>query len=80
MKIDANIPIPKIVQVARESKYPLRSLQIGDSFFIPKGNEKGTRNSISSLMDACSKRHGLKFVTRTVVEDNVKGLRVWRVA
>ena len=66
MKIDKNIPLPP-----HKSKYPFRSMEVGDSFF-----STASRSSIGS---SASKLKGIKFSTRTVNEDGVRGTRVWRV-
>ena len=47
----------------------------GYSFFVPCIDPKAARESLAVV----TKRLGIGVVTRVVVEDGVKGLRVWRV-
>lgn len=80
-KIEKGIPIPAIERVERKRKYPLDTMAIGESFFVP-----GTK---ASSMHACITRFhkatkgkkdqgSKKFCVRTVTEDGVAGARVWR--
>jgi len=55
-------------------KYPFKKLKVGQSFFIPGKNSK------ELPMWYWSKRlPGIKFISRTVVENDVSGTRVWRI-
>lgn len=57
----------------RPPKYPLRSLEVGESMFIP-----GIDNN-----EICKRTHyfkPLRFRTRKVVSGGVEGIRVWRIA
>lgn len=47
----------------------------GYSFFVPCINVKAARKTLK----ATAKRLDLDLVTKVVVQDGVKGLRVWRV-
>lgn len=47
----------------------------GYSFFVPCINERAARQSIAKVM----RRLRIAVVTKVVIEDGVKGLRVWRV-
>lgn len=52
-------------------KYPLGVLEIDDSFFIPGGTNQ--------TLSGCFLQHRPKrFSVRTLVENGVKGIRVWR--
>ena len=54
----------------------LRAMQSGQSAFVA-----GTSMSnLSGRIADVSKRIGAKFSCRTVVENGVKGVRVWRVS
>ena len=67
-EIEKGIPLAKIVRHGKPSKYPWRTMEVGDSFFTPKiGN---------GLTSAVSKITGRKFSRRTV--DG--GVRIWRIA
>ena len=67
--LDKGVPSPDRHQ---RSKYPWDDMEVGDSFFAP-----GTK--ASSLNGAISMRRPKKFTRRTLVENGVKGIRVWRV-
>jgi hypothetical protein len=76
-KVDRNVPLPS----RGASKYSelgalLRQIEIGDSVFIADAPPRRVR-AMCSMM---SKRDNKMFVTRTVTENGIDGLRVWRVA
>lgn len=52
-----------------------RRMHKGYSFFVPCINVKAARKTLK----ATAKRLDLDLVTKVVVQDGVKGLRVWRV-
>ena len=68
--IERGIPAPEAKPVTR--KYPLREMQVGDSFFIPSLNPGGLYSCIRVFKDRL-------YVSRRVTEDGVRGLRVWRL-
>ena len=68
IKIDKNIPPPK---TDHRFKYPTDILKIGESFFAP--DIKSPNLSLRLFRPK-------KFVTRTVTENNITGIRVWRVS
>jgi hypothetical protein len=47
----------------------------GYSFFVPCIDEKDARKTL----DVVARRLRIDVVTKVVIEDGVKGLRVWRV-
>jgi hypothetical protein len=47
----------------------------GYSFFVPCIEEKVARQTIAAI----TKRLKMAVVTKVVIEDGIKGLRVWRV-
>jgi hypothetical protein len=47
----------------------------GYSFFVPCIDHRAARKSLAVVM----KRLKMDIVTKVVIEDGVKGLRVWRV-
>lgn len=73
IKIDNNIPIPL---VRGKSKYPFAKLEIGESFFVP---EKST-NFLGAIRAKFARILSRKFIIRSVTENGVKGIRVWRVS
>jgi hypothetical protein len=48
---------------------------VGSSFFVPCLNDEEARERIESKM----KRLGYATINKLVIEDGVRGLRVWRV-
>jgi len=52
-----------------------RSFKRGASFFIPCLDPKSARNEIKTVTD----RFKYKILTKVVIEEGVKGLRVWRL-
>ena len=52
-----------------------RKMHKGYSFFVPCINHKAARKTLA----ATAERLGIELVTKVVIEDGVKGLRVWRV-
>jgi hypothetical protein len=73
-EIEKGIPVPEPVQRGPWPKYPLRIMQIGDSFFVKSSNEKLLASVINSAREFGS-RNKKKFATRLM--DG--GIRVWRV-
>jgi len=70
--IEKNIPLPAR---ARSEHYPLKDMEVGDSFLVPSNDKAKTAASVRS----CSQRHrasGANFSVRMVAE----GVRVWRTA
>lgn len=66
-KIDKDIPAPD------RAKYPVRGMEVGDSFFVPS-REPSARNSPQTA----GRYYGFKLVSRAVVEDGIEGVRIWR--
>lgn len=73
MKIEIEKDIPLGTKINRESKYPFRKMEIGDSFGIPL-NAQG---SVKRIAWAQSRKLGMSFVVRRQPD----GLyRCWRIA
>jgi hypothetical protein len=71
--IEKEIPMPKR---ALGGKYPLGTMECGDSFFIPAAD----RNIQITLPSYWCKHRPKKFVSRQIKEDGVvTGIRVWRI-
>jgi len=49
--------------------------RVGYSFFVPCINHREAEESIKRT----TRRLGIKVATKLVIEDGIKGLRVWRV-
>ena len=55
------------------TKYPFRDMELGDSFFAPGSSVIG--------IHGCARRHRpMRFTCRSVVENGIAGIRVWRIA
>ena len=80
-KFDKGIPIPAVSKVARNKRFFLELMKVGESFFVPGVEYKDQNSVYLSLMTVarvCRRATGYKFTVRTVTEKNVKGVRVWR--
>lgn len=82
MKIDKGIPIPgkrDCVEFHNSTKYPLREMEIGDSFFVSTTDTDNRRvfNTLGSACKQFKKRHAEYNFTVRFVEN---GVRVWRTA
>jgi hypothetical protein len=67
--IEKGIPLPGR---ERRKKYPFEGMEVGDSFFVPDVSVM--------LLHAHARRYmPRRFTCRTVVESDVKGIRVWRI-
>ena len=76
IKIETGIPIPK---QKGTSKYPFQSMKIGDSFFVPNIHVSALSGSMINARNSMNAPKA-KWITRTVTENGVKGVRVWRIA
>ena len=70
IKIDKGLPVVPNGAGA-PSKYPTKFLEIGDSFFAAGAKQP-------SIASALFHYKPKKFVTRSVTENGVCGVRVWR--
>ena len=69
IEITKGVPAPR----GRKSKYPFRDMDVGDSFFAPGSSVIG--------IHGCARRHRpMRFTCRSVVENGIAGIRVWRIA
>ena len=67
-------PIRQLKESKRsEYKYPIHKMQVLDSIFV-------TTKSACTLPGTFAKRlPGTKWASRTLVENGVKGVRIWRI-
>lgn len=72
--ISSGIPIPR--KRKPRKAFPFDRLEIGDSFFVPGELPK----TMSAARYAAQVETGHVFATRTVVEQETGGVRVWRTA
>lgn len=73
IQIDKNVPLTTHRR-GRARKYPFSSMEVGDSFFVPGKSTLGISGSVSQARKA----FGGSYATRTVTENGVSGVRVWR--
>ena len=81
-KIDRNITKPKFRGRGAPNKYPFKSMEVGDSFFVPVGKFKTIAALQSSVMNSGAVSLGGRgnVSSRAVTEDEVEGVRTWRIA
>ena len=82
IKIDKGVPMPSAF--AAKERFPWLEMAVGDSFFAPnyaqsKHMRKNGEKTLSTTFPR-TKVPGSKWVTRTVTENGIRGVRVWRVA
>ncbi len=75
MRIDENVPIPKIVYRISVVYGCLDTMVVGESCLF----QNKSSGDISSALSRHSKRNGFKYTQRKVIEDGIVGQRVWRI-
>ena len=81
VKIDKKIPMP----VARrgQSKWPWHTMNPGDSFFaagyIQSAHQKQANELQLNVASGKTAVPGSTWATRTVTENGLRGVRVWRL-
>jgi hypothetical protein len=71
--IEKNIPVPAN---KRTNKYPLNTMEIGDSFVVPL--EMAPKSGIYPAISVYARRAGTKYTIRAIEDSG--GWRVWRTA
>lgn len=74
IKIDKGVPMPETR--GKPNTYPIRELEVGDSFFAPGK----IRTGMTGTMRLIRLETGRTFTTRSVTEDGIAGIRVWRLS
>lgn len=69
VKIEKGIPIPNVNKNGRKKKYPWDTMEIGDSFVMPRPSGVGIKQA--------DVRYGRKFTARKI---DATSARVWRIA
>jgi hypothetical protein len=72
-EIEDNVPVPKVHQPGRPSKYPFDTMEIGQSFFA-----RGI--SCRAVGNAGRHKKPKRFRCRSVIENGIRGTRCWRIA
>ncbi len=84
IEYDIKVP-PKTMKSPRKMMYPLSDMDVGASFFVPGGdNPKAKMGSVRQTVHHYSRRMAdsgkkVMFVTRSVIENDTLGVRVFRV-
>jgi hypothetical protein len=78
IQIEKGVPVPDGRGRVGSPRFPLKDLEVGDSFFLPWGeSELKTRSVISNAIAAFHLRNKPRRLTSRK-EGN--GIRVWRIA
>lgn len=76
-EVKSGVPIPPVMTVRQyTSKYPLRTMSPGDSFFVAAGDKDIAK--VQRAIASAAARQQVKVSTRKVVEEGIAGIRVWR--
>ncbi len=84
IKIEKGIPLAvRKGSTELKNMLPLERMEVGDSFFIAiTGDDEDVKSKLRNNVRSFVKRHqkdfSTKFRTRTVIENKITGLRVWR--
>ena len=84
IEFGVDIPLPDSrVRKSVKDTYGIKDFPIGDSRLYPfaEFDDKPVKKLSTTIMNIAKRHHrGIttKFVTRTVIEDGVAGLRVWQ--
>lgn len=78
-EIEKSYPIPDACRTGARPKYPWRAMEIGDSFYVPRGD--GSVRLLLARIRSLAATFGAKTDRsfRAVAIDNA-GVRVWRIA
>ena len=69
--IEKNVPFVQKKGPGRKPKYPLRQMEVGDSFLVPGGNLR-TMRTMARIV-------GLQLGRKFKAQEQEGGVRVWRV-
>lgn len=77
IEVTNTVPVPASRSRKGTCKYPFATMNVGDSFFVALSTH--TFDAYIRSWKARS-QSTFKFTVRTVTENGVKGVRVWRIA
>jgi hypothetical protein len=72
--VDSNITLPNHKSPFKK-RYPISQLQVGESLFVADVKINNIYNTVKYWAD----KLGAKFTVRTLEEDGIRGVRVWRM-
>lgn len=73
-KLEKSVPIPDSIP-SKNEKYPLRDMEVGDSFFVPQTGADKVK-SLRNSMSARARKLNYKIVSLA----DETGVRFWRTA
>jgi hypothetical protein len=78
--VDSGIPLPPTRRGRKKYSFPFRTMEMGESFFIPCTKEEIGRlqSSIHGSASYIKKSTEREFTVRRVYENNMLGVRCWR--
>lgn len=74
IEIDNSVPLPTSETRGRPAKYPIRDLEIGESFAVPEGKVQNVRSSAQQVQ---RRNPGRQY---SVKPDGDGNYRCWRIA
>lgn len=77
-EISDAFPIPRVVNTKERQRFPFKTMQVGESFWMPAPHGGQTLEVRSARVAAsvCAKNYGFKFTSKS----EGGGVRFWRVA
>ena len=74
IRIEKGLPIPEDVRLGG---YPFKDMKVGDSFALPRAK----KSALYAAVHHFKKKSGskAKFTIRSVIEDGIDMVRVWRL-
>jgi hypothetical protein len=80
MRIDKDIPVGEIKASLKEP-LPFKKMEVGDSIFVPEElmSPNAARIRTGTFAKGPHMKPFTKFVTRTVIEGELSGVRIWLV-
>lgn len=84
INLEKNVPLPEIGRGSNRiekqtdrTKYPISEMEVGDSFFVPE--KLAVNKTLGNYFTYRAKQIGIRVTTRTVNEQNMRGVRCWRI-
>lgn len=78
--VDKKVPLPQRLSRPKRSKYPLEHLNVTDSFFVPHAKSTSFSGTVQNFRLSHPDKAHWKFTVRTVTENGVEGVRLWRIS
>lgn len=78
--VDTDIPPPVRSRGGSQGLYQFGRLAVGNSLFITADTPRARASARSAARMYGVRHPGWNYQAKTVTEDGIKGLRVWRIA